>query len=114
CGRSTTRTRRGCCGCRAELRFGHSRGRPAGRRRGSRDCMMRRAMHGRSWLVVCALVLAPALVSAQGFPKAPPESVGVSADRLNRLTSTMQQYVAQQRAAGIVTLLVRQGQVVHL
>ena len=76
--------------------------------------MMRRAMHGRSWLVVCALVLAPALVSAQGFPKAPPESVGVSADRLNRLTSTMQQYVDQQRAAGIVTLLVRQGKVVHL
>lgn len=64
--------------------------------------------------MVCALVLAPAFAAAQGLPKATPESVGVSGERLNRLSSTMQQYVDDQRAAGIVTMFVRQGKVVHL
>ncbi len=76
--------------------------------------MIGRTMQRRSWLVACALVLAPALAGAQGLPKAPPETVGVSGERLNRLNATMQQYVDQQRAAGIVTMLVRQGKVVQL
>jgi CubicO group peptidase (beta-lactamase class C family) len=53
-------------------------------------------------------------VRSQGFPAAPPASVGVSLERLNRLSSTMQQAVDAGRVAGIVTIVVRQGKVVEL
>ena len=61
---------------------------------------------------VCLLALLPAIASAQA-PAATPASVGVSLERLNRLSSTLQQYVDQRRAAGIVTIVLRQGKVVH-
>ena len=68
----------------------------------------------RAFAAALAITLLPALVCAQGVPAATPASVGVSDTRLNRLSSTMQQYVDAQRAAGIVTLFMRQGKVVHL
>ncbi|MGA2489532.1 MAG: serine hydrolase [Anaerolineales bacterium] len=43
-----------------------------------------------------------------------PESVGLSSSRLDRLKMTMQTYVDRGTFAGIVTLIARQGQVVHL
>lgn len=76
--------------------------------------MTRRTMQRRTWLAVCALALLPAIAAAQGLPTASPESVGMSSERLKRLDAAMQQYVDEQRAAGIVTILVRQGKVVHL
>jgi CubicO group peptidase (beta-lactamase class C family) len=51
---------------------------------------------------------------AQGLPASTPASVGVSAERLNRLSSTLQQYVDQGRSPGMVTIVVRQGKVVYL
>jgi len=57
---------------------------------------------------------APASVVAQALPAATPASVGVSSERLNRLSSTLQQYVDHGRSAGLVTIVVRQGKVVHL
>ena len=57
---------------------------------------------------------APASLLAQALPAATPASVGVSSERLNRLSSTLQQYVDQGRSAGLVTIVVRQGKVVHL
>jgi len=50
---------------------------------------------------------------AQGLPKATPESVGLSGPRLNRLSSAMQRVVDDNRLAGIVTLIARDGKVVH-
>ncbi len=64
-------------------------------------------------LIVSACVL-PVPAWAQRLPTATPASVGVSGERLNRLSSTLQQYVDQRRAAGLVTIVVRQGKVVHL
>ena len=56
----------------------------------------------------------PASVLAQALPAATPASVGVSGERLNRLSSTLQQYVDQGRTAGLVTIVVRQGKVLQL
>jgi CubicO group peptidase (beta-lactamase class C family) len=50
---------------------------------------------------------------AQALPAATPASVGVSAERLNRLSATLQQYVDEKRSAGVVTIVLRQGKVVH-
>lgn len=48
----------------------------------------------------------PALVS--------PESVGMSTERLRRISTYIQEYVETNQIAGAVTLVARKGQVVHL
>jgi CubicO group peptidase (beta-lactamase class C family) len=44
---------------------------------------------------------------------APPESVGVSTQRLRRIDEGMKRLVDEKRIAGIVTLLTRRGKIVH-
>lgn len=51
---------------------------------------------------------------AAAFPRATPESVGMSAQRLDRLTEGLQAYVDQGRVAGSVALVARRGKVVYL
>lgn len=43
-----------------------------------------------------------------------PEAQGFSSQRLARINTTMQRYVDEQKLAGVVTLVARRGQVVHL
>jgi len=45
---------------------------------------------------------------------AKPESVGMSAERLGRIPVAMQRYVDKKLVPGVVTLVARQGKVVHL
>jgi len=79
--------------------------------------MMERA--GRT-LAVVALALA-ALVgtrgaqpaAAQQLPMATPESVGMSSERLQRLDATLQRYIDDDMVAGVVSLVARDGKVVH-
>jgi CubicO group peptidase (beta-lactamase class C family) len=49
-----------------------------------------------------------------GLPVAAPESVGMSAERLERVTTAMQGYIDRGQVAGVVTLIARRGKVVHL
>jgi CubicO group peptidase (beta-lactamase class C family) len=64
--------------------------------------------------LAAALVLAThAAASAQSLPMATPESVGMSSERLDRLDATMQRYVDDHMVAGLVTLVARDGKVVH-
>ncbi len=51
---------------------------------------------------------------AQQLPFAEPESVGMSSERLERLDAVMQRYIDSNMVAGTVTLVARQGKVVHL
>ena len=68
----------------------------------------------RRGLTSVVLVLALTTTAlAQGLPSAPPESVGMSAARLKRLSAAMQRAVDQERAAGIVTLVARKGKIAH-
>jgi CubicO group peptidase (beta-lactamase class C family) len=62
-------------------------------------------------LLFLALSVVPS--AAQGLPSASPESVGLSAERLERVERVMQEYVDRGRIAGVVTLIARHGKVAH-
>lgn len=58
-------------------------------------------------------MLVPSPAPAQGLPTALPGSVGMSAPALARIDSLMAEYVAAGRLAGAVTLVARDGRIVH-
>ena len=69
----------------------------------------------RSRVLLLALALfAPAALSAQDLLRATPEAVGLSAERLDRLTEAMQAYVDDGRLSGAVVLVARRGRVAYL
>ncbi|MFC1554125.1 serine hydrolase domain-containing protein [candidate division KSB1 bacterium] len=53
-------------------------------------------------------------VSGQGLPKASPEELGLSPDRLERISIYMQDCVDKQLIPGVVTLVARHGKVAYL
>src|SRR5208282_4248310 len=61
-------------------------------------------------LFACLLVFLTT-VAAQDLPTAKPESVGLSAERLERISKTVQRSIDDKRIAGAVTLVLRHGQV---
>ncbi len=64
------------------------------------------------WLALALLAVGrPAL--AQDFPPAPPESVGLSSERLERVTAALQAHVDRGSIAGVVAAVVRDGQLVY-
>ena len=63
------------------------------------------------WLVL-ALVTTP--VWAQTLPTAEPEAVGMSSERLERLTATLKEYVEADRLAGSVAIIARRGKIAYL
>src|SRR5436309_1147689 len=74
---------------------------------------------GRSVMKRCAhaLVLLVFLgrgLAAQQLPTAPPASVGISSERLERMHRGMQAFVDRREVAGIVTLVAREGKIVDV
>ena len=63
-----------------------------------------------SWLLLFILILSLGAI-AQDLPVAKPESVGLSSERLNRISATVQKTIDDHRITGAVTLVVRHGQV---
>jgi CubicO group peptidase (beta-lactamase class C family) len=61
--------------------------------------------------VLLALLIAPA-VHAQPLPLASPESQGLSSERLARLHAMLDRQVKEEKQAGIVTLVARNGRIV--
>ena len=47
------------------------------------------------------------------LPTAAPESVGISSERLGRMSEAMQRYIDREQLAGTVSLIARKGKVVH-
>jgi CubicO group peptidase (beta-lactamase class C family) len=62
-------------------------------------------------VLALALLLAPA--RAQELPTARPEDVGLSSERLGRLTSVLEDYVDQGLLPGVVVLVLRDGAVAY-
>jgi CubicO group peptidase (beta-lactamase class C family) len=60
-----------------------------------------------------ALVLLPLQSLGSAIPLVDPEQVGMSAERLERITALGQRYVDEGKIAGIVTMVARHGKVVH-
>jgi len=52
-------------------------------------------------------------VFSQGLPIVTPEEVGLSSERLQRINTVMQDYVDQQKLAGLTTVVARRGKVVR-
>jgi CubicO group peptidase (beta-lactamase class C family) len=53
------------------------------------------------------------LAHADELPMAAPEAVGMSSERLERLTSRIDRYISDGQIAGAVTLIAREAQIVH-
>ncbi len=68
----------------------------------------------RSFLLVVALLLPITAAFANGFPTATPESQGVSSERLKRFSGAMQRYIDDNLLAGTVSLISRNGKVIHV
>jgi CubicO group peptidase (beta-lactamase class C family) len=67
-------------------------------------------------LVLALVTLSLASTGAENgrdLGKAPPDTVGVSGERLKRLESGMQRFITENRLAGVTTLLARRGKIVH-
>ena len=62
-------------------------------------------------LFLALLVSAP--LTAQELPHATPEAVGMSSERLDRLTTALEEYVDQARLAGVAAIVLRDGNVVY-
>jgi hypothetical protein len=60
-------------------------------------------------LLICVLVLG-IYSFAQDLPTAKPETVGLSSERLERISTAVQKSIDDKRIAGAVTMVVRRGQ----
>lgn len=58
-------------------------------------------------------LLASAPLPAQELPTAQPEEVGMSSRRLERVTEALERYVAEDRLAGAVAMVLKDGKVVY-
>ncbi|MEY4641722.1 MAG: hypothetical protein RLZZ227_1716 [Pseudomonadota bacterium] len=66
-----------------------------------------------SRLCVLLLVCGSTLALAQDFRSGSPPSLGIDAERLQRLDSALQSYVDEHQIAGSVTLILRDGRIVY-
>ena len=64
--------------------------------------------------LVCAIALVAAAGAQTALPRATPESVGLSTERLTVATDLLEQFVADQKIAGAVAAVVRQGKLAYL
>ena len=60
------------------------------------------------------VLLALPLGAASSVPSAKPEDVGVSSERLQRITQMIQRRIAAGEMSGAVTIVARRGKIVHL
>lgn len=63
--------------------------------------------------LLLALVVQGTTATANGLPTATPESQGVSSERLQRFSAAMQSYIDREQLAGTVSLISRNGKVIH-
>ena len=62
-------------------------------------------------VLVALMVIASRVALSQGLPTASPDSVGLSSQRLERITAVVQRHIDDNRIAGAVTLVARNGRV---
>jgi CubicO group peptidase (beta-lactamase class C family) len=67
----------------------------------------------RAAAALAALLLLATFLAAAQLPTAKPSEVGLSVERLDRLSRSMQEYVDKGRLPGLVVLAARNGKVVY-
>ena len=65
-------------------------------------------------LAAALFLLVPQALLAQGLTVAVPESVGMSSERLERLTAALEGYVDDGRLAGAVAIVARRGKIAYM
>ena len=65
-------------------------------------------------LLIVTLVLGSSFLKAKTLHLVEPESVGMSSERLARISPVMQKYIDEELTPGVVTAVMRQGKLVHL
>src|ERR1041385_4326251 len=65
------------------------------------------------FLFPIALLVLP-VAGASSVPSAKPEDVGISSERLQRITQMIQRRIAAGEMSGAVTIVARKGKIVHL
>ena len=65
-------------------------------------------------LLIVTLVLGSSFLKAKTLNLVEPESVGMSSERLARISPVMQKYIDEELTPGVVTAVMRQGKLVHL
>jgi CubicO group peptidase (beta-lactamase class C family) len=77
-----------------------------------------RTLSGFSVILTCVLLLAThhggAVERQSGMPRAIPEAVGMSSERLQAATAVLRQFVADHKIAGAVAAVARRGKLVYL
>ena len=69
---------------------------------------------GRSFAAAVLLIALASAASAQTLPRARPEAVGLSSERLKRLSAALDEYVKQGKLSGGVALVARRGKVAYV
>jgi CubicO group peptidase (beta-lactamase class C family) len=64
-------------------------------------------------LTLITLVMLPAVAGAQGLPAARPEQVGLSSERLERVSRVLRAEIDAGKIPGAVALIARRGQIVY-
>ncbi len=64
-------------------------------------------------VVAAAIAVFATAAYAQALPKASPESVGMSSERLRKITTLLQQEVADKKLPGAVVMVARKGKLVY-
>ena len=70
-------------------------------------------MHPFRLLILCCGLFVAAAAAARDLPVTPPERVGMSAERLDRITEITRRYVDDGKLAGAITLVARHGKLVY-
>jgi CubicO group peptidase (beta-lactamase class C family) len=60
-----------------------------------------------------ALLATPGAIAGDDLPRAKPEEVGVSTERLHRIDDVIRRHIDSRHISGAVTLVARKGRVVH-
>ena len=63
--------------------------------------------------LLTALLVLPGLVAADEIRSVRPSKVGMSGERLERIGPVMQKFIDEKNVAGIISLVARDGRVVH-
>jgi CubicO group peptidase (beta-lactamase class C family) len=66
------------------------------------------------WFLIILAVTALVTASAVELPKATPESVGMSPEKLQAATALLRQFVADRKISGAVAAVARKGKIVYL
>jgi CubicO group peptidase (beta-lactamase class C family) len=65
-------------------------------------------------LLALLMTAGSAAIISKDLPVTKPEDVGLSSERLGRMTKAIHAYVDEGRTPGVITLIARHGKVVHL